>query len=497
VPAPLSYEPTVNALLHAVLPAASRVLVGGDRLRRRVSWPVLARVTGLGEIEGGEVVLVPSARVGDVLPRLRELADVGVAAIVLADDDATDRIPRNAESPAVVAVPAATDLRRIQGEIERYITRRRRDLHSLDQELHPILIDAAIGGADVLQLLDAASRRVGRQLVLDRDGDILSLPSDAPTLPNTVLVEARIACHESNDAGVEISGPPACLALPVTAGKERRGIAIIVGNERPIADEDEVLLTVLSSACAIALAREPAIQLDPLENVVESMAVPTSARVSAQNEWAACVLADDSAAPAQLQRAVRAELASRDLRFILASYQDTLAALLPAASSSQWTAMARSIGSRLGTNGIRAAVGRAYPGPSGVIRSAQEAVDALAHLSSPGVLFFADIELAVLLLGTPRWEDFARARLGPLLDGRQDGIELLQTLRAYLHAGRNAKSAAHRLQVHRNTLLYRLRRIEERLSVSLSDPDTLFALDLATRIIALREERASVADDSD
>jgi purine catabolism regulator len=72
---------------------------------------------------------------------------------------------------------------------------------------------------------------------------------------------------------------------------------------------------------------------------------------------------------------------------------------------------------------------------------------------------------------------------------RPDERELLHSLRAYLACGRNAKAAARKLQVHRNTLQYRLRRIETLLDRSLDDPDVLFLLELACRILDAQENR--------
>ena len=56
--------------------------------------------------------------------------------------------------------------------------------------------------------------------------------------------------------------------------------------------------------------------------------------------------------------------------------------------------------------------------------------------------------------------------------------------------------AADRLQVHRNTLQYRLRRIEQRLAVALDDSDTLFALELATRVLAAQQAISPADGDS-
>jgi DNA-binding PucR family transcriptional regulator len=48
-------------------------------------------------------------------------------------------------------------------------------------------------------------------------------------------------------------------------------------------------------------------------------------------------------------------------------------------------------------------------------------------------------------------------------------------------------AAATSLHVHRNTLLYRLRQIDELLEVDVGDADCAFALDLALRILEVRD----------
>lgn len=75
----------------------------------------------------------------------------------------------------------------------------------------------------------------------------------------------------------------------------------------------------------------------------------------------------------------------------------------------------------------------------------------------------------------------ARRTLGPLLDG--DGV-LYSTLEAYLELGGSAKLVCQRLFIHRNTLSYRLQRIEHLLGVDLGDgrarATLLFALEIVS-----------------
>ena len=63
--------------------------------------------------------------------------------------------------------------------------------------------------------------------------------------------------------------------------------------------------------------------------------------------------------------------------------------------------------------------------------------------------------------------------------------EFVRTLDAFLRAGGNHMRAARDLNVHRNTLIYRLERIQELLGGSnLEDPETRLNLQLALKIRA-------------
>ena len=77
----------------------------------------------------------------------------------------------------------------------------------------------------------------------------------------------------------------------------------------------------------------------------------------------------------------------------------------------------------------------------------------------------------------------ARALLAPLLRGRPDvRRERLATLRAVLdHPG--LAEAADALGVHRNTVAYRVRRIEEATGWRLADPELRLPLALALKLV--------------
>jgi purine catabolism regulator len=74
---------------------------------------------------------------------------------------------------------------------------------------------------------------------------------------------------------------------------------------------------------------------------------------------------------------------------------------------------------------------------------------------------------------------FVQEKLGGLLEDSTYSRELLWTLRVYLECNGQAREAAKRLYVHRNTLAYRLERLQTLLGCDLKDLDEVIDLRLA------------------
>jgi sugar diacid utilization regulator len=143
---------------------------------------------------------------------------------------------------------------------------------------------------------------------------------------------------------------------------------------------------------------------------------------------------------------------------------------------------------------VVAGVGRT-PGPEttayAAMREATRAADIAASMTadSQSSLHFARLgalRLIFHLADNPELRAFQRDVLGPLeVSDAARRSEFVRTLEAFLRAGGNHMRAARDLNVHRNTLIYRLERIQELLSgVNLEDPETRLNLQLALKIRA-------------
>lgn len=149
---------------------------------------------------------------------------------------------------------------------------------------------------------------------------------------------------------------------------------------------------------------------------------------------------------------------------------------------------------------VTAGLGRFYEGVEGLTKSASEAEKAVTmglRLFGTGQLtFFGDLGVYRLLLsigGAKELREFYQEMLGRLLehDSRNNSNKLMETLEGYFRydcsPSRMAEDTA--MNMHRNTILYRLRRIEEVTSYDLNDPELRLALHLALRIGEVLGER--------
>jgi DNA-binding PucR family transcriptional regulator len=139
--------------------------------------------------------------------------------------------------------------------------------------------------------------------------------------------------------------------------------------------------------------------------------------------------------------------------------------------------------------GYRAGVSRRHAGASeypAAYREATRTLDLGLALNLPStVVCHADLGIHRLLLAASASEDLSEMHeelLGALARYDQTtNSDLVPTLAAYLATG-NAVEVAKRLNVHRNTLRYRLQRIREITGADLDDPEVRLTLHLALKI---------------
>jgi len=136
---------------------------------------------------------------------------------------------------------------------------------------------------------------------------------------------------------------------------------------------------------------------------------------------------------------------------------------------------------------IATGVGSLQRGAAGLAATLDEAADAAriaASRSATGWFVRVDsLGLEQLLLawtGNDTFVPAAESLLAPLQGATGD---LLRTLSAYLDQESSLVATAEALNLHRNTVAVRIRRVQELLGVDLTDPETRLAMHLACRAV--------------
>ena len=519
---------TFDDLRGAVLPGARWLAAGPDTAPSTATTLDLAwvrllrpRVPAFDALERGDVAIVPRGDLATVAPDPAALAALagdciaaGIGGIVLVGEGAVaeDELLGVAARAGLPVLDAGSgDAAAIERSAIGFLVNHRAELERQATLLETRLEQVALGGGGPDGLAAAIAAFLGRPVAIEgRGGATLAVhvPPDVPWGAAAVAGyhlrrrsgATRIALPIPGDpAGT--SGALALLGEPPPSELERIATARIAGLVALELARDEAL------GRAVEVARQEPLPADgpPWVVIVARQAPPGRDDDGSDLERtgpAGTGVARDAEREVQRREAQRRETHRREavrrevrllaparrlsLRGDVQSVELRVVAAIDAADAD-----GSAIGVRIARLlGRLVAVSRPFDSVAG--RSAAEAdaratLEAAERLADPPIVARADRLAAYRLLGSlhnlPDGTRQARALLAPLLRGRADiRRERLATLRAVLdHPGLAEAAAA--LGVHRNTVAYRLRRIEEATGWQLSDPDVRFPIALALRLV--------------
>jgi sugar diacid utilization regulator len=304
------------------------------------------------------------------------------------------------------------------------------------------------------------------------------------------------------------------LVAPIPGRDGVHGFVSLIGEEHELGQIDRVGVARGASACAIELDRERAVlrARDDLEGELvaalldgsygsEAGATERARRLGfdLDGHFSVLVIRSHNSGAAALDTltvAARRCLA-RSAPGSLVAAHDGAACVILAEAAADVVDHTRRVAEALRADCAAAlrdevlvGVGRSRSGPQGVRQSQREAEHALrisARLTAPrSVATFADLGLHRLLVAMTQhaeMEDFYQQTAGALVAyDERTGSGLMETLDAFFHSHGSPTDTAQRLHLHRNTVLYRLRRIEEIGGLHLDDPATRLNLHLCLRI---------------
>ncbi|MBV8194625.1 MAG: helix-turn-helix domain-containing protein [Candidatus Dormibacteraeota bacterium] len=407
----------------------------------------------------------------------------------------------------------------------RFILDQRALLHERAQELHTVLMQLALSGAGAAMIADRLADITHCAAIwLDEQGAVGHAAGDDADTASVVAADNATALRRWGDTIAMLAADPpvrefegahsmSMLASPIPGRQGVGGYIAVVGRSTQFDQLVRMAVSRAASACAIELDRERAVTetRDRLEGeFVESLlsgtftsadvALERAHRLGVDVSQPFCVISirgarSDAAFEATAIRALRSLIAHRSIEGMVSSHAGAVCVILPLAgdeaSTTRTVESIRSESERVsGDATMSLGVGRPHTGVTGVRASFREAEQALAmgrRVLGPGrAVSFADLGLHRLLFAIaqqPELTDFYNDTVAALLAyDQRGGGDLMATLDAFFACHGSPTETAQRMHLHRNTVLYRLRRIEEIGGVSLDDASTRLNLHLCLRI---------------
>ena len=536
---------TFEDLRAAVLPGARWLAAGPDvapstATSLDLAWVRLmrAREPAFDALEPGDVAIMPVAALealasdahaeGDRGDGARGLAvlirawlEVRIGGIVLvADADARrpwsgsefdDLISAAAAAGVPVVDAGPADAMAVERSAIGFLVNHRAELERQATLLETRLEQVALSGGGPEGLAAAIAGFLGRPIAIEGRGGATLAVHVPPDIPGAAASVASYHLRRRSAA--------TRIAIPIPGDPGANSGALALLGERPPTELERVVTARIAGLLALELARDEALgraveiaRREPLPAdgppwvVIVARQAPAgiddaidagpveAGRRSVEREAGE----GDAARREALRReTLRREALRREVRSLAPARRLSLRGDVQSVELRIVVAIDGSdadgslIGSRIGQLlGRLVAVSRPFEANAG--RSAAEAdaratLEAAERLADRPVVARADRLPAYRLLGNlhnlPDGRRQARALLAPLLRGRPDvRRERLATLRALLDQPGLAE-AADSLGVHRNTVAYRVRRIEEATGWRLADPELRLPLALALRLV--------------
>lgn len=509
-------------------------------MHRRVTWAsrMRARLPAFETIRGGELALLALSRLhrlDETLPHLIiTLQKEGVAAIAVA---AVSQESLGQDAIAIAdqyhlplfLLPPAASLEEIEREVITFVVSFRGESERKATEVSHALMQLSVQGAGIEGMCQKLAQDCDKWVILQTPEHGIRLQSKPPNttisgLPEPLTDESLRTC------GLER------VMVPIQIRHEVIGYISLVGNQGDFDFLERLVLGQVAPILALEFARERERSEVESRYSVEALMDVLQGNYPQAEEMVARVRmlgfdlstpqvvtvfelspAEPHFLPGQVQTQWQGRLRNELLRAWpscwVSSEARRLIALLPITvlEAQEERELEQSILKRLERafdryqpgNGnasdqprLSCGIGRLARDIMTIPQSykqAQQALDIGRRLFGDGHLHsFAQLGVYRLLFhlyGHQELSQFYEETLGPLLDtelrgGTNDWIE---TLEGFFRYNGNLSETARAMHLHRNSLIYRLGRIEELLGRSLEDPEVRLSLQIALKIRHLLE----------
>ena len=503
--------PTIEQIWHQVMPPGTKFIHGETGIYDQVSWVVTLRPTppGFDRLHGSELALIDmnnAVKLGaNLLSLVSSIVEQGASSFGVLGEITDDVIKylKTTETP-LFSFPSGINLTILEQHISNSIREEKDPLYQKEQDLTATLIDLALAGHGTNAILDKLQKLTGSTIILVNHNFKPRVFNTETTIPGVqTALSKRFSSPPSSITGVKLSESFSCFISPVSGKLGTEGYLLVGTEPGELKEFDRVAAKVGSLALAMELSRRQGVE---------------DTETKFQTEMIESLFSGDLSPNAIIERASKLGL-DRSLNYVVLALNtngepktgsftrrigtllgeealcyhrgDTLVVLYQVKPDSTPDDLrklnkeiARKIEGQIGTK-VTMGMGRLYSGPEGLRNSLQEAEQALMmgrRLFSDGsASYFGDLGIYRLLLSLKIEElkSFYQESIGCLVeyDTEHHG-ELLHTLEEILRYPTVAETAK-ALHVHRNTLLYRIQRIQEITKLNLDDGETRLTLHLA------------------
>jgi len=340
--------------------------------------------------------------------------------------------------------------------------------------------------------------------------DLIAQLAEFSTLPE-VLRDRRRAGEEPITAAESLPGGLERVIAPIVVGDVARGYVSAVGMAGELDQTDRMVIEQGALVCAIEMARAKAVREtekrlhgDLLSALLHRNLSARDAHLWAQNmgldleqQHTAIRLAWEGNAPTlrRLETLVNGEVARSKSPVIVSSISGEVIVFCqspretgrPAAAIELAQTVIDLAGREYPEAVIRCGIGTPAADLGAwqlSFRQAGQALDMSRRLGERKPLFYMDLSVYRLLLqfeDRPEIRAFLEETLGPVM-AHENADELLATLEEFFAHNGNLSQTAEALFIHRNTLTYRMDRLNSILHLDLENPDTRLAVQLALSI---------------
>jgi len=524
---------SIQSLLRYSLPLGAAIVAGDAETQVTWSVTIRAQPPAFPDIYGGELALVSMDVLRSFDSRLtfanviQQLAKLGVHAVVATGAAEQSAVKAaNACNIALVSMPADVSLTTVERAVNALILNQSARLTERAIEIQRQLTRLAAENRDLNSLLQVMSRSTGKPIVIHNDAGVLMTqiyPNLGPRRANGPYQAAAMPSsqfqkwldHDAPSSQDTISISPLGYTTVLKVEKRIAGYLSLVGRSHDLDEFDRLVLTYGADVCAIEMAKNRAIasaveqtrgdwiQMWLSGAPADDDLLHARARQAGfhpESSYVVAVFRAGRASPLEsLVSLLRDDMSRQPVNGAVGQYVDAIVALYPLNEAANALARTRlmiedaraRLAARTPSRLIAAGISRPAVGLSNLRVSYREAKDAVGIARELGdhnaTTFYGDLKLYQLLLALKErnlenLNQFYQDALGPLVehDSRRQS-DLIRTLGGFFEANGNLAKAAQELDVHRNTLVYRLERIAALTKLDLNDSDNRLILHLALK----------------